>query len=597
MISTSRTLSVVSLLIAGLASPTSSHAATCTTITIAAKSGSVADITFTFDAAYTCGQYANGDWWVQTPAQNTMVRVTAISPDRGAGHDGWEVNPTSTSSQPYDDRITGYDAALQPALPYDAKAGESLVKTVSVDLADSGCRPCLQFAAVLTVVDKAPPADALRPPYFGTNKPTLQVPTQLPALPKLPVSCCAAAASRDLSWVRDRFAPVQLDHKTGWTGRQMHPVDNLPDYGASIATDNATAALRLMLDDFDATKAAHRQALTNVLQMGLDLGYMVRAGAKWPANGGHANGRKLPVLLAGMLLNSQELKDAAAQKSYSEDEQVFFSAKANGGKGLVLYGLPCSESDYWKHIRFGNGNRACRDPYGYIDGGSDEIGAAYQVCCTAKPWKYTALAVRLLQAEAFFKNDDLLAYADRWVDKGVWATPDPCAPYDGDPTNYGKTYGPDGKGGCIKGSGRYTSKHGASKDGGSYGSALGDEMWAAFRACTPGCQGQTKQDGGATTLDGGADDGGGADGGGPDGGGPDGGGPDGGGGASDASTADDGATDSPTWDATGGDAASDRGERDDGCACGVSGEPPLGLLALLGALGLLDRRRGRSQRP
>jgi hypothetical protein len=594
MIRQSRPMSWTATIITAVAllHSTPAQAAVCSKITVAAPSGAAADITFTFDAAYTCGQYANGDWWVERSAQTKLVRVTAITPDRGAGLDGWEVNPSSTSKQPYDSRINGYDASQQPALPYDAKAGESLVKTVSVDPADTGCRPCLQFAAVVTVVDGPPPADALRPPYFGADKPTLRAPAQVQPLPKLAASCCAAATSRPLSWVRDRFAPVQLDHKTAWTGRHMHPVDNLPDYGASIATDNATGVLRVMLDDFDYTKADHRQALINLLQLGLDLGYMVRGGAKWPANGGHANGRKLPVLLAGMLLGSQALKDAAGQKAYSEDEQIYFSAKANGGKGLALYGMPCSEVDYWKHIRFGNGNRACKDPYGYIDGGSDEIGAAYQVCCTAKPWKYIALAVRLLQAEAIFANDILLAYADRWVDQGVWAKPDPCAPYDGDPQNYGKTYGPDGNGGCIKGSGRYTAKHGASKDGGAYGSALGDQMWAAFRACTPNCGGQSKQDGGVANPDGGpsVDSGAVGDGAIPDGAIP----ADG-----SVSPGDGAAGDGAAGDGAAGDGASKADARgsgdgvDDGCSCGVSGLPPLNMLALLAALGLaaVFRRR------
>lgn len=83
---------------------------------------------------------------------------------------------------------------------------------------------------------------------------------------------------------------------------------------------------------------------------------------------------------------------------------------------------------------------------------------------------------------------------------GVWAKPDPCAPYDGNPNNYGKTYGPDSTGDCIKGSGRYTAKHGTNKAAGAYGSGFGDEMWTCFRACTPNCQGQPGMDGGVLPI-------------------------------------------------------------------------------------------------
>ena len=51
---------------------------------------------------------------------------------------------------------------------------------------------------------------------------------------------------------------------------------------------------------------------------------------------------------------------------------------------------------------------------------------------------------------------------------------------------YGKTFGPDGKGGCIldtdpsDGIGRFPYRHGANKDEGSYGSPFINSMWAKY---------------------------------------------------------------------------------------------------------------------
>jgi hypothetical protein len=43
------------------------------------------DITFTFDKPYTCGQYANGDWFVVTdPATKTVV-IKQITPECANG--------------------------------------------------------------------------------------------------------------------------------------------------------------------------------------------------------------------------------------------------------------------------------------------------------------------------------------------------------------------------------------------------------------------------------------------------------------------------------------------------------------------------------
>ena len=93
------------------------------------------------------------------------------------------------------------------------------------------------------------------------------------------------------------------------------------------------------------------------------------------------------------------------------------------------------------------------------------------------------------------------SYVTRWVNHGIWSQPDPCAPYDGNPDNYGITFGPDpsNPGRCIldpdlayynsptdfkcqpeKQCGRYPDKHGDSRDGGTYRSDFVAAMWDAY---------------------------------------------------------------------------------------------------------------------
>ena len=91
-------------------------------------------ITWTFDQAYESGQYANGDYWVQGP-----VVITTVSPDFDNTHHGWEVNPDHISDQGFDTRISGFDAARVPTLPYTAQPGQSVPWLPRVYLASRQC--------------------------------------------------------------------------------------------------------------------------------------------------------------------------------------------------------------------------------------------------------------------------------------------------------------------------------------------------------------------------------------------------------------------------------------------------------------------------
>ena len=453
------------------------YASECESIEYISPSGVSENIKFTFIQPYPCGKFANGDWWVSKKG-NQEVIINSITPKAVNGLNGYELNPNNKKMQPYDFRIRRYDKAFKPSLPLKVLKNTSVIKTVSVSENKSNCKPCVQYAAVLTIVEKPllKSNAILRPGYFGKKKKFYNInDIDFTAWPKIASKYLKHINTISYNDIYNRYKNLQLDHLEGWIGRYIHPVDNMPDYGAEIATTNAISILRMMLDDFDLNNNLHKSALINYLQMGIDIKSMLENGVTWPAGGGHGNGRKLPLLVAGLLLKDDSFHLAIQKSTFSEDNQVYYSSKT----GRALYGQLCRDRYYWNRLVKRKGPKDCRDPYEYIDGGSEKIGRSYQLCCTAKPWKYTATAISLLGLKTNWDNNAFFDYIERWVKHGTWAKPDPCAPYNGVPNQYGIKWGGDKT--CVQGAGRFISRHGISKDAGYYNHPLGDEMWKFYK--------------------------------------------------------------------------------------------------------------------
>lgn len=427
-------------------------------------------VTFTFEGPQLCGEFANGDAWV-APDDGQVV-ISAMTPAAEPGRHGWMVNPSNDDDQGYDDRIGDYEEELVPALPYRASGGESVVKAVSAtgDCGNGkGHPPCLQRATVLTVLDEPPPdlgTTVFRPPYYGVDKPLLS--TESIRTDLLP-SLAPVEKTRSLEQVRDRYAMVQLDHKSNWQGRYLHPADNfrsfdgedVSNYGSDLASDNNDAALALMLDDPVEDKMP---ALVNYLQAGIDWYGTVAGGVERKADGGHNVGRKVAVMFAGVLLDDEDIKAAAARtdrNTYSENAQVYVSERT----GKPLFGKSCGQGEYEEVLDDGKGARDCRDPLGYIDGG-EVPGGIYQKCCTARAFQGSSLVARLLPGGREVWNADYFHdYVDRWVASGAITLPDPQQ--------------------------RFPDRNGANADEGGYGSSFMRAMWRAY---TDGPQGTPSDD-------------------------------------------------------------------------------------------------------
>ncbi|EFA79270.1 hypothetical protein PPL_07688 [Heterostelium album PN500] len=424
-------------------------------------------ITFNFDKAYPCGKFVNGDYWVTPTTAGGKVVISSMLPAFTGTRNGWMANPNHPLNHGFDSEIGGWTASMVPALPYSASVNTSIVKAISEAGANHCNQPytCLSTAAVLTVLAAPPPTGSFRPGYYGlpVNK---KIYSSLNMQTALLPSFAPVADTPTLASLVTRFERVQLDHKKDWTGRDLHPHLNLPDYGSIIASDTGDAVLRLMLND---PLSAKMPLLIQYVQAGIDYWSMYNGGVTWPVDGGIFIGRKLPIAFAAVMLNdsaiSAKLKLAGTQ-SFGEDGQIYYSTNAS----MVLWGQECDPDDYWDCALTGaaQGTKDCRDPFGYIDGGIP--GDLYQMCCTSQTWKATVLSQRLMpKVQCAFNSPLLLTYVDRWVSSGAHTLPDPYS------LQRGGVLGPS----------RFPQFNGKSANDGYYSSSFAYNMWATYRATAP----------------------------------------------------------------------------------------------------------------
>ena len=396
-------------------------------------------ITWEFDNYYSVGQFANGDFWVLGP-----VVIIAIEPRSTLVGDrimnGSMVNPSPLNTkQGYDNQMPSntYDPQLNVALNVSAEntltlqPHSSLVSTISIEVRLHSNDTHLLSAAVLTVLPSPAPAGSFRPPYCGSDKtPRLNKSMldysplrRLPPVPQTPT----------LEGVEAMFAAPWIDHRPGWSQRYMHPRNNMSEYGREIHRDIGIGGLMLHLDF---TPQQKEKLLIRYVQLGIDLYGIVQAGGYWSNDGGHAGGRKWPILLAGLVLNDPGMK-SIGQKSgdylysngygpgncppdyvhFGEDDQTFYVSALD----VSLTNGPTWNPD---------SRDAERIPYTEADIGLPEWGIRHSTHphmsnkylstkyrgvagCT---FNGTALAALLTpEAKALWNHDAYFDYTDRYM--------------------------------------------------------------------------------------------------------------------------------------------------------------------------------------
>ena len=363
-------------------------------------------ITWTFDKSYTVGTYANGDFWVEGPVILTKLDPPSVTVS-GRTINGSMINPSPGHGIGYGQmRDVSYNAAMNVAAglstsnPLQIGPHSSLVSTISVP--EGNGRPGIDTAAVLTVVDKAPAANSFRPPYSGTDKTARFTTDQLrydllPSLPRVP-------GTPNIDVMADNFQRVWLDHREGWTGRSIHPKTSMPDYGRDLASRLGEGSLMLMLDYSDAQK---QRLVTNLVQVGIDLYGVADNGGErnWVPNGGHAQGRKWPILLAGTMLQDPAMANIGHRGEifFGEDAQTFYVTQREIDRGTGYSTADLGLPEF--------GIRHATDP----SRNDKSWNAPYRQCCTANSWSGHILSARLMGLQNAWNHDPLFDYTDRFV--------------------------------------------------------------------------------------------------------------------------------------------------------------------------------------
>jgi len=303
---------------------------------LAAKTIRQFGITWTFDRDYPTGQFANGDYWIVGPAKLVQIHPASVT-RHGVTMHGSMLNPAvNAPAQGYDSRIKNnpYSPAANAAtrLPLVLAPGTSLLSSESHAAGATKDNPQLKTIAILTVLAAPPPPGSFRPSYLAADKrPRWNVNQlrydRLRSLPRV----AHAPSPRHIA---DNFARPWIEQRTNWSGRYLHPSDNQPAYGREIAHTLAEGLLALQLDYSAAEK---KELLVRLVQYGLDIYGAAAAGACWHADGAHNHGRKMPLLLAGHLLDDPALlayADGGKRRIFQEDQQTWYVTAADVGRVL-----------------------------------------------------------------------------------------------------------------------------------------------------------------------------------------------------------------------------------------------------------------------
>lgn len=396
-------------------------------------------ITWTFEKPTRIGQFVNGDWYVVG-----SVTIKAIDPeplygpqiprreldriDKERKHEhrirnGFMLNPPAEMKVAYDSGVRNwFDPSLIQRLPVTINPGDSLVSTISMPknlvLAAQlrnkiergvGDSSPIRTVAVLTCVGEPQPADAFRPAFCDRRqKIYLARNLKRELLP-------AAAATESMPKVQQYIRFTQRP----WVGTCFfgfeEPVENMPQYGREYGRVVGISTLLLCTQ----LKPQEKEPLlVNFVQVGIDLGGMVRAGHPgWTGWGGHGSGRKLPIVFAGLMLGDEELANvnqSFPKVSFGEDEQTAYGDCWTGAKVVFAGHSGIDAATGAGRVR-GSG----WGPYEHVHPAQwkegQETSESYRRCCTSVGWVAQALALRLMHAEEVWGHDAFFDYVDRWM--------------------------------------------------------------------------------------------------------------------------------------------------------------------------------------
>jgi cysteine-rich repeat protein len=431
-------------------------------------------ITWTFASPQRVGRFVNGDYYVVGEA--TIVDIQPLpTPTNGRHGSMVNIQPNIQRSG-FGSRIPAgrYDAKLRVYPPITLAPGNKLVSSRSAP--DGSNMPCVMrpfdtsespvaSVSILTSVDRPQPLDALRPSYAqGSSTVYLSRNLRRQLLPNLPQVQHVPPLSEFEGYL-----------KRPWVDSVFFSFDVPAEYMASYGRENgylmSFAALLLTLDFPPQQK---EPLLVYLTQYGIDLyGLVERGHTGWQAHGGHGSGRKLPILLAAIMLGEGKMRSVSAR--FGEDMQtIWVSQTPPAGTYTLSWHTKPETVVYGGHVGIdGESVSPGWGPYEHLapSAWKSTLGESYRRCCTSVSWVGEMLAARLIPGmQAAWNHPQFFAYVDRWM-----GSPDDPRDLQTIQQATGMTIDADflqGQSWKILSGGGYYTPH----------RTFVDEMWAAYRS-------------------------------------------------------------------------------------------------------------------
>jgi len=248
------------------------------------------------------------------------------------------------------------------------------------------------------------------------------------------------------------------------------PAEYMASYGRENAYLMSFAGLLLTLGF---TPEQKEPLLVYLTQYGIDLYGLVEQGhTGWQAHGGHGSGRKLPIVLAGLMLNEQEMKSVLA--NFGEDMQTLWvSETLPAGTYTRSWHTKPETVVYGGHVGIhGESVNPGWGPYEHLapSAWKNTLGESYRRCCTSVGWVGEMLTAQLIPGmREVWNHPQFFAYVDRWM-----ISPDDPGDLETIQRATGMTVDADfmqGQSWKILSGGGYYAGH----------RTFVDEMWAAYR--------------------------------------------------------------------------------------------------------------------
>ncbi len=375
-------------------------------------------ITWTFSEPQRVGRFVNGDYYVVGTA--TIADIQPLPTPTNGRHGSMLNIQANIQKSGFDSRIQSerYSSSLRVYPPITLTPGNKLVSSRSVGTSylpavmrpnDLSVSP-VASVSILTSVSAPQPSDAFRPSYAkGATQIYLSRNLRRSLLPRLqPVQNVPSLAEFEgylkWPWVDSVFFSFAV------------PSEYMASYGRENGYVMSFASLLLTLNF---TQAQKEPLLVYLTQYGIDLYGLVEQGhTGWQAHGGHGTGRKFPIVLAGMMLNEENMK--SVQANFGEDMQtIWVTETPPSGTYTKSWHIKPETVVYGGHVGInGESVNPGWGPYEHLapSAWKNTLGESYRRCCTSVSWVGEALAARLIPGmQEAWNHPQFFAYVDRWM--------------------------------------------------------------------------------------------------------------------------------------------------------------------------------------